>query len=533
MAKSFESHARTVSLLTLLSRVTGLARDATLTRVFGAGPLMDAFNFGFQVPNLFRRLFGEGALTASFLPVYTRLERDNPALASAFAGVLLGGITVVLAIITLVGEALLWVLPRDGADGGIGLSLLMIMLPYMPLVCLTALLGAVLQVHQRFGPTAAAPILLNLAIVATALLMSDSARRLVGWEALQSATHIQVVAWSVVVAGVGQVLWSLAALRRARVPLSFNTAGIGEPLRTTLRQALPMLLGLGVFQINTAIDSLIASWRTIVGPTVFGVEWPLAEGSLTFLNCAQRLYEFPLGVFGIAVATAIFPAFARQASDPAAFIDTLRRGLRLTLFIALPASAGLIALREPLAATLFQGGRFTASDSAMVSWVLLGYAPAIWAYSTQQVATRAFYAQGDSLTPMRVALGMVGLNLTLNLILIWTPLGVAGLAWSTALTAMVQVAIILKLLARKTGPIMDGEVWRSVLRSLGVAIATGAVALIMASVSGRVVATETWAGSALALAVGTGAGVAALLVSSRGLGSVELRWALRGRSEGR
>jgi len=531
MARSFERHARTVSLLTLVSRVTGLARDATMTRVFGAGPLMDAFNFGFQVPNLFRRLFGEGALTASFLPVYAKLERDDPARARAVAGVLLGGVAVALAVITILGEALLAVLPRSGDDAGIGLRLLMIMLPYMPFVCLTALIGAVLQVHHRFGPTAASPILLNLAIVVTALLGTDAAATRWLGRTIEAATHVQLVAASVVVAGVGQVLWSVLALRRSGVRLAWGRRdAVAAPIRETLVRALPMLVGLGVFQLNTAVDSLIASWQTMVGPTFFGIEWPLPPGSLTFLACAQRLYEFPLGVFGVAVATAIFPAMARESGDRAAFIATLRRGLRLTMFIGLPASAGLIALREPLAATLFQGGRFTSEDSSMVAWVLLGYAPAIWAYSMQQVATRAFYALGDSVTPMRVALAMVLLNLVLNLILIWTPLRVAGLAWSTAITALVQIVVIMVLLSRRIGPVVDAAVWSSWVRSLLCAAGTGAVAGGAVWIVGRFVSESSWSGAAITLAAATVAGVGAALAIARLLRLEELGWAIRGRS---
>lgn len=538
MARSFEGHARTVSLLTLVSRVTGLARDAAMTRVFGAGPLMDAFNFGFQVPNLFRRLFGEGALTASFLPVYAKLDRDDPARARAFAGALLGGVGILLALLTLTGEALLATIPEfvttEGADSGIGIRLLMIMLPYMPLVCLTALVGAVLQVHHRFGPTAASPILLNLAVVAAALLGTAPIASRLFDRPIDASMHVQIVAASVVVAGVGQLLWSWMALRRSRIRLAWRGAQLGAPMRETLMKALPMLVGLGVFQVNTAIDSLIASWRTMVGPTIFGIEWPLDAGSLTYLSCAQRLYEFPLGVFGIAVATAIFPAMARQSHDRPAFMETLRRGLRLTVFIGLPASAGLIAMREPLAATLFQGGRFTPEDSAMVAWVLLGYAPAIWAYSMQQVATRAFYAMGDSMTPMRVALAMVALNLALNLVLIWTPLRVAGLAWSTAITATLQIVIVMVLLTRRMGRIVDRDVASSWIRSALCSIVTGAVVLAAIWISTRALDARFdaggWMVSLLVLAAATIAGTGAVLASARMLRLEELGWLLRGRS---
>jgi len=537
MSGSFERHARTVTLLTLVSRVTGLARDATLARLFGAGPLMDAFNFGFTVPNLFRRLFGEGALTASFLPVYARLDRDDPARARAFAGAMLGGVAVLLAAITLIGEAAL-ALVRDsgadrGADAGIGIELLMIMLPFMPFVCLTALLGAVLQVHHRFGPTAASPILLNLAVVAAGLVGAPPvASKLLGHE-LDPAMHVRIVAASVVLAGAGQVLWSWLALRRSGIRLALRGPRLSEPIRETIRKVLPMLVGLGVFQLNTAVDALIASWRTMVGPTFFGIEWPLEEGSLTVLTCAQRLYEFPLGVFGVAVATAIFPAMARESHDAAAFLTTLRRGLRLTVFIGLPASAALVAMRDPLAATLFQGGRFTPEDSEMVAWVLLGYAPAIWAYSMQQVATRAFYALGDSMTPMRVALGMVVLNLALNLILIWTPLGVAGLAWSTAIAAIAQISILMALLSRRVGAVVDRQVASSWSRSLVCAVVTGAAVAVAAWISNRFVGAalggDAWLAALVALAASTLSGCGAALLCVRLLGLEEFGWLLRGR----
>ncbi len=193
-----------------------------------------------------------------------------------------------------------------------------------------------------------------------------------------------------------------------------------------------------MLQLNTLLDGFIASWPTMFGPTILGFEYPLAEGSMAKLSWAQRLYEFPLGVFGIAVATAIFPALSRLASDDAAFAETLRRGVRLVLFIGLPASVGLMLVATPLAATILEGRAFTAEDSRETAWILLGYAPAVWAYSLNQVLVRGFYAKGDSMAPVRIAMGLVGLNLLLNLVLIWTPLRTAGLAWSTAICAALQ-----------------------------------------------------------------------------------------------
>jgi putative peptidoglycan lipid II flippase len=162
---AFEKHARTVSLLTLVSRMSGLARDAVQSRVFGAGPVMDAFALAFQIPNLFRRLFGEGALTASFLPVYTRLERDDPDAARRFAGTTIALLVIVLSALTVIGELALAALPVSNADQSLTIRLTATMLPYMPMVCVVALLGTILGVHGRFGPASASPVLLNAAII--------------------------------------------------------------------------------------------------------------------------------------------------------------------------------------------------------------------------------------------------------------------------------------------------------------------------------------------------------------------------------
>src|SRR5206468_2907192 len=168
-----------------------------------------------------------------------------------------------------------------------------------------------------------------------------------------------------------------------------------------------MFIGLGILQVNTFVDGVVASYPSTIGPTIFGVKFPLDQGALTSINNAQRLYEFPLGVFGIAVATAIFPALAKVNHDAEAFADILRRGLRLVIYIGLPASVGLILVRVPLTAAILQGGSFKWSQTLRVAFVLMGYAPAIWAYSMTHTLTRAFYAKGDSKTPVKVALGMV------------------------------------------------------------------------------------------------------------------------------
>jgi putative peptidoglycan lipid II flippase len=520
---AFERHARTVSLLTLVSRVTGLARDATLSRVFGAGGVMDAFFFAFIVPNLFRRLFGEGALAAAFLPAFTRLDRDDPVTARRLASLTVSALVVGLGAVTLAGEAALLVVSHLADHENLAVWLMMIMLPYMPLVCLVAILGAMLQVRGRFGPTAAAPIVLNVCIIGAAIGLGGAV------DADTREMHVGGVALAVVVAGLIQVAWSLFALR-AQPWWDRDLGAARDEMRGVLRRALPMIVGLGVLQLNTFFDGLIASYPKVVGPTILGIDYPLQEGAMSAVSFAQRLYQFPLGVFGIAVATAIFPALARLADaddDRAAFTDTVRRGLRLVVFIGVPAAVGLVLVREPLAAVVLQGGDFTAGDTARVSRVLLGYAPAIWAYSMVHVLTRAFYARDDALTPVRVAVGVVALNLVLNCTLIWW-LREAGLAWSTAACSIVQVAVLLVLLQRRVGAIVDRGVRASWLRSVvATAVMTGVLLLVAIALPDRDPGTDgTWLAAAGRLLALVAVGGLVFVTAALTLRMPELRWVI-------
>jgi putative peptidoglycan lipid II flippase len=282
---------------------------------------------------------------------------------------------------------------------------------------------------------------------------------------------------------------------------------------------------MGTIQINAFIDTVIAMWPVWVGPTILGQAYPLDERSNAVLSFTQRLYQFPLGVFGIAVATAIFPLLSRHADDPRQFLATLRRGLRLSFFIGLPATVGLILVRSNLTYAMYggAGSAFTDAGTARAAAVLMGYAPGVWAYSLNHVATRAFYASGDTKTPMRIALGMVAVNLLLNCTLIW-PLGEAGLAWSTSVSATLQLVLLTRASRRLTHErAVDRETFLAFARSVG---ATGAMA---ASVGLALALTEgehDWSGSVLrvglALAVGCGSYFAAAVV----LRQHELRWLL-------
>jgi putative peptidoglycan lipid II flippase len=295
-------------------------------------------------------------------------------------------------------------------------------------------------------------------------------------------------------------------------------------MKRVLAQAGPMILGLGVLQLNALFDGIIASYPIVVGPTIAGIDYPLDDRAMAAVSFAQRLYQFPLGVFGIAIATAIFPALARLADDDRAFIDTVRRGLRLVIFIGLPASAGLILVREPLAATILQGGDFSGGDTSGVGFVLLGYAPAIWAYSMMHVLTRAFYARGESKTPVKVAIAVVALNLTLNCTLIWTPLREAGLAWSTAICSIIQVFILAVLLQKRAGRLMGSAVALSWIKSmLATAAMIGAVLVVSMY---EPVEDGQWIEALAMLVTMVLAGAVVYAAAAMALKMPELRWAI-------
>jgi putative peptidoglycan lipid II flippase len=513
---------RTVSGLTLVSRVTGLVRDLVTVRIFGDGAVGSAFAAAFAIPNMFRRLFGEGAISAAFIPEYSRLTRDDRVKADAFCSLTVGLVAVITGLITIAVEiGLAAVLLVASPDPGrtYSITLVMFLLPYMPLVCVAAMLAGMLQVHGRFAPGASMPIILNFCILAAAtpfFMVADADAQQWAW----------IIGGSVLVSGGLQIGWSVLALRGV-VRWTTGVRAASDSTRTMLLRLGPVLLGLGTLQLNALIDTLIAMWPNWVGATIGGRAYPLDEAANSILFFTQRLYQFPLGVFGIAVATAIFPSLSRAADEPGRFVELLRHGVRLSLFIALPATVGLVLVRTDLIMVLYSGpgGGFSEDGITRSSAVLFGYGAGVWAYSLNQLWTRAFYARGNTATPMRVALLMVLLNLVLNLVLVFgTPLREAGLAWSTAVAAIVQCAVLGVLLNRREGVgIFDRAtglgVGRSVVLTAVMALAVGAVYLLMGQPS-------DWAGHAVRLGVLVGVGGAVYAVAARAVRCEELGWLL-------
>lgn len=518
---------RTVASVTMLSRVAGLARDAICSRIFGAGPIWSAFAFAFLLPNLFRRLFGEGALSAAFLPEYARLVDENPAQARAYAGATISRLAIGLIGATLLGELILLALALSPMrhTGALAIRLSMITLPFMPMVCSTAILGAMLQCRHRFAIPAGAPILVNLCMIAAATIWTF------GLGASQTAS-ITAVAVAVLVAGVWQLVWSILTLREDRPKAAPTDDSIRPILRRTFRNMTPVAIGMSALQINTLIDGLVASWPILVGSTIRlpfltgSIAYPLDESSNAILFFGQRLYNFPLGVFGVAIATAVFPALARATRNPAEFIDTIRRGIRLSLFIGIPASVGLIFVREPLVQAIYQGGEFSSEAGDRVANVLLGYAPGIWAFGLTHVFTRAFYAHGDMKTPVRISLASIALNATLNLTLIWW-LREAALAWSTTISAVLQCAVLAWLSRRRWG---DGLFDRTVVGGVGRTIAvTAGMALTLWLVTMFLPGAGTWSEGLFETGVLVTMGGALFALSARLLRTEELAWILERR----
>jgi putative peptidoglycan lipid II flippase len=447
------SGVTSTSLGTLTSRVLGVIRESAAAALLGLSKdgVMDAYVVAFRIPNLFRRLFGEGAMTASYLPVFTGdLERDRQSawkLASA-AGVLLA---VVLMLLTLAAEGvcgLLWLVYGDTPGMRLSLGLTATMLPYTVFICLAALATATLQALGEFRLPALVPSVMNICWLVGAWFIAPRITADRGRQAY-------IMAGCVLIGGVLQLFVQLPALRRLGFRFRLDFATSRQSLGHILRAMAPTTLGLAVTQINTLTDSLIARGFSSApgGPTAIGwlggAAYPLRQGAAAAVWYGERVYQFPLGLLGIAVATVIFPLLSRhvaQGNYGRAGSD-LTLGLRLVLFGGVPAAAGLFFLAEPIARLLFERQNFTAADTARAAAMIAGYSVGVWAFCAGPVLVRGFYAVGDRTTPVRVGVLAVIVNLALNLVLIW-PLAEVGLAVSTSVAATLQVALLAGLFSR-------------------------------------------------------------------------------------
>ena len=479
-AKSFIAHAKLISLLTLISRILGMARESVFANFFGTQTVSNAFTVAFSIPNLFRKLFGEGALSAALIPLYAQADKNqrdgtiHGESAGDFAAASVNLLCLILLAITLLGEAVIWVViwtcPNLRPDKVLTLKFTAVMLPYVVLICGAAFLSSILQVHRRFGPPAAAPIVLNVVhigvIVIGARWLHLHARLALtpAQEALQTRLAFWLC-WFVLAAGVMQVAMLLPSLRAVGFRFQWVSAIWTDRVKTMLRLSVPVALGAGVLQLSVLADKAISlvlaqgldkSGHLIDHFTLLGHSWryPMQLGAATRLNWAQFLYQFPLGVFAIALATAIFPSLSADAldTDRSRFRRVMRTGIEAALFEGLAASVGLMLVCRPAMELLYHHGQVTGADIDLAARSLAVYASAIWAFSLLQIVNRAYYALHDTRTPLVMAAINMAINLAVELPLIWLhPLGEAGMAAGTSASFIVQALVMLWMLNRKIG----------------------------------------------------------------------------------
>jgi putative peptidoglycan lipid II flippase len=433
---------RQIAFLTVISRIFGMVRDMAFAHFFGADWLMSAWTMGFKIPNLARRLFGEGAASASLIPIYSEQLHSDPAQAKRLASTAVTVLFILLSAIVITGQILIWsyyIFFETRTGPRLGLSLSSIMLPYMICICIVAILAGILNVHRHFATPAAAPIVLNIFIISSLLFTG----RVMKIEAQQ---QVFFVAAAVLISGFAQIAIQIPALRASGVSIRPAWDIHCEPFKKVIIMMGPMVLGLTVTQLNTLVDDIIAlSFMNEQGD-------PLGYGSISYLYYAQRLYQFPLGMLGISLATAIFPVMSSDAArkDFDALTKTVARGIKAAVFVALPATAGIFLVAKPLVSAIFEHGKFKSEDTPIVAFTLCFYALGLCGYFCQQVTTRAFYSVQDSKIPAKSAVYAVIVNIFLNLTLIWF-LGTAGLAAATAACSYLQVIILVTVLKRKLG----------------------------------------------------------------------------------
>ncbi len=437
--------------MTLLSRLAGFVRDVLQASLFGAGAATDAFTIAYRVPNYLRRIFAEGSFAMAFVPVFSELrQRGDSAALKDFLDHVAGALCVVVLLVTAMGMLAAPLIVSviapgaltDPAKFALTSEMLRIVFPYLFFISLTALAGAVLNSLQRFALPAVTPVLHNLAVIAAMLFLSG---------------HLDVpakaLAWGVFAAGIAQfaLLWPALARHGLLPRLRLNLRH--SEVRRVGKLMLPTLFSSSVAQINLIVGTIFASL--------------LVTGSQTWLWYSDRLVEFPLGLFGVAIGTVILPHLSRRFADADAvgFSRGLDWGLRLVLLVGLPAALGLLVLAEPLVLTVFQRGEFAPSDARMTAWALMAMSLGVPGFMLSKVLAPAFYARQDTRTPMRVAIITVVVNVGLTVALV-TPMLLnevagahAGIALATAAAGLLNPWLLWRAL-RQQGLFTAEAGWR-------------------------------------------------------------------------
>jgi putative peptidoglycan lipid II flippase len=459
----------TIGGLTMVSRVAGFAREMLMSRVLGAGVYTDAFYVAFRLPNTFRRLFGEGAFSAGFVPLYSqRLQSGGEGEAKQFSEEVLAVFLPTLIIFTVVFEIamplFIWAITGwQGDQLAFGTLLTRITFPYLLLISLVSLFSGILNSIARFTAAAFAPALLNLAMLAALLIFRQGGPL--------TATAISA---AVTVGGILQLGLLLAACKRAGIVLRIRKPKLTPGVRQFIRVVLPATLGAGVYQVSVFIDTF---FLTRIG-----------TGAVSWFNYADRLNQLPLGVIGAAIGTAILPQVSRHVdigeTDQAAKVQG--QAADLAMLLCLPAALALAASALPLVSAIFEAGRFNARDAHFTALTLSLMALGLPAYVLVKVLTPGFYARRDTATPVKTALAVLVVNVILNFVLIWgLGLGIGGLAAAVAISSWLNCGILYAILHRRghfrVEKWLASRIFRQLLAAAGMVVAIIAIRTVLAS----------------------------------------------------
>ncbi|MFC0718207.1 murein biosynthesis integral membrane protein MurJ [Luteimonas padinae] len=428
------------SAMTLLSRIAGFLRDALQSRVFGVSVAMDAFVIAYRIPNYLRRIFAEGSVQMAFVPVFNELrERGDPKALKDFLDAMAGALLAVVLVFAAIGMLAAPLLARMFAPGAIDdpeklaliAGMLRITFPYLVCISLMALVASVLNSFGRFALPAVTPVLHNLVMIAAIV-----------WASRWFAEPVKALAWGVLVAGVLQLALLWPALGRLGMRPRFRPGFHHPDVRRVAKLMVPTLFSSSVAQLNLLVGTIFASL--------------LVTGSQTWLYLSDRLVEFPLGLFGVAIGTVILPHLSRRhaAEDGEGYGATLDWALRMALLAGVPAAVGLLLLAEPLTAVVYQGGRFTPHDTRMAALSLAAMSIGIPAFMLTKVLAPAFYARQDTKTPMRAAIITVIANVVMTIafttpLWLWNVPGAhGGIALATALAGIVNAWLLWRYLKR-------------------------------------------------------------------------------------
>ncbi len=445
--KQVTKAAGVVGFATIITRILGFLRDMVIALKFGAGLEADAYFVAFRIPSMLRRLVGEGALTVAFIPVFVEEHQKSPERAWKLANTVLTLLCIILLALTMLGMAFTPYIVEIIAPGfdkipekfALTTHLTRITFPYIFFISLAALAMGILNSLQHFLSSALAPMMLNISLIGCAFLVSPHLE-----------TPVVGLAIGVLLGGITQLVFQIPALLKRGFRYRISVDYTNPAVRKIGMLLLPAFFGLAVNQISVFVNTLLASY--------------LSEGSVSYLFFSYRLTEFPLGIFGMAIATAVLPTMSAQSAKGKyeELVSTLSFALRLVLFITIPAMVGLIVLRVPIVTLLFERGRFTPDDTLATAQAVLYYTLGLSAIAGGRIIVPVFYALKDTATPVKCAAASVGLNILFSLLLMG-PLQHNGLALATTLSSFFNFFLLLWLLRKRLGQIG----WRHIAASAG------------------------------------------------------------------